>query len=236
MNKCISITIALTILFSFTFGRSWANMEIVPYYPSEGRPWEEMSRYVIPIAVIGAGVALGVGLYYHFTKPSPVEFQRENVSINLFQDYVQVEGTYTLANPSFETEKIKVKFPMVIDHQIGEPYSISLLDDTGDEIPYREIDEGIQFEYEMPPGEHQDIHITYKQPYYSNEYTYILTSTKSWGKPLEVARFTVNTAGSLGELNSNYPFTKVSENELFSQYFYQTQDFYPDQELELSWE
>lgn len=229
MNKCISTTLILTLLIIFAFSQVWANPLIGPESTS-------YLSYLIPISIIGMSSLIAYSLISYYSKPSPVEFSREDVSIYIFEDYVQVEGTYTFRNPSLEPEKVKTTYPLIIDDQIGEPYSISLLDDTGDEIPYREVDRGIQFEYEMPPGEHKDIHITYKQPYTSNEYTYILTSTQTWGKPLQVARFTVNTAGSLGELNSNYPFSKVSEKELFSQYFYQTQDFYPDRELELSWE
>jgi len=57
-------------------------------------------------------------------------------------------------------------------------------------------------------------------------YKYILTTTLSWGMPLESARIEVNTIEGK-EFKSNYNFEEISENV----YVLQEEEFLPNEDL-----
>jgi hypothetical protein len=88
----------------------------------------------------------------------------------------------------------------------------------------------------LPPEKTEKVHIYFKQPAVDKNFTYILSSTRSWNKPLDKARFTINTNSDINGLNFSYPFELTpSENENYN-YIFTANKFYPETELELSWE
>jgi len=184
-----------------------------------------------------------------------IKFIKEDLEIYIYDGYVDVRGKYIYLNPShFYGTNADIIYPFMVNENIGEPYSIQVLDNSGQEIQFDtdytvtlDYDDAsetspeilyeklINFNFYIGQEKREAIFINFKQPCYSNEFTYILSTTLTWGEPLEEARFTVYIGNSLGELDSNYPFAKISENEQFTKYYLEETSFFPKDDMLLKW-
>ena len=231
MRKAISVLLIMTLLvFSWSMD-ALAN----PGTDGSGGPIA-----IITVAVIGFTAGLGVITYlliHHFAHVDEprVEFTSENVSIDLHPDNAQVRGTYTFSNPGNKEKIVKINYPFVINEQIGIPTSIVVQTEDGQTIDYNVQDNAVKFELSVPPQSSRNLSISFTQPCYDGGFTYILTTTQSWGKPLVSAVFTVNVDNTVSEFQSNYTLEQVDKTDTFTSYSYQTENFNPDQDMQFSW-
>jgi hypothetical protein len=207
------------------------------YYPYEfSYPSHHTSPVLISLGIGGATFLVLYTIINHFHPSTPVvEFTSENVSINLHPDSVQVEGIYTFSNLHNQENKVKISYPFVINEFIGAPTSITVQTDNGQTLEYKLQDDAIQFELVVPPQSSRNLSISFTQPCYDGGFTYVLTTTQSWGKPLVSAVFTVNVDNTISEFQSNYTLEQVDKTDAFTSYSYQTENFNPDQDMQFSW-
>jgi hypothetical protein len=196
-----------------------------------------MRNILISISAIAGGVITTALIISAFTDSEDVEFVEEDVSINILKDTeISVSGVYTFKNTTSEIKIASISYPFYFENTEDNPHSISISNDRGEEIPYYFAQENAKFLITLPPEKTEKVHIYFKQPAVDKNFTYILSSTRSWNKPLDKARFTINTNSDINGLNFSYPFELTpSEDENYN-YIFTANKFYPETELELSWE
>jgi hypothetical protein len=190
----------------------------------------------IPVLVVG-GAAAGFATYFLYKRhaASRLSFAGEDVTIKLAPDRAYVTGVYRFYNPGDKTRTLKLRYPFARGPKVGEPENISVRG-GGEEIPFSWKRHGVAFEVEVPARGEAAVTVSFEQPCSGCEYTYILTSTRNWGRPIDEARFAVVVPVQLAPVDCSYEWEEAPAAEGLARYEFSREDFYPDVDLVVHWE
>lgn len=120
---------------------------------------------------------------------SPVSFFEEHIDFKMDSSYFSINGIYSFSNSSMERITQPIIFPFASTGNTID--SVKILDlNTLLLLPYTKMTNAVSFEISIQPKDTLDINIFYRQKA-SHKNTYILTSTQTWGKPLDHAVYTL---------------------------------------------
>ena len=113
------------------------------------------------------------------------------------KDEFAISGTYYFRNNTDSDKPMPIVFPFYIDDSTHYPYEIKISSiDGNDDSPldFQENRErgSIRFDIPMKPKEIIAWHLEYTQKIDRPQATYILQSTKAWGRPLEEAQYKID--------------------------------------------
>ena len=164
------------------------------------------------------------------------DFYRENINITV-KDYIaDVEGYYYFFNNSVDDTKIALAYPFPINEELKFPSALYVFDNTHkNELPYRKREKSISFPVPISALDSTIVLINYTQECTNNYFEYIITSTKYWGKPLELAEFTIEIDSSLKLISHSYDFDSTYQKKDKSYYYFKRENFFPDENIYLSW-
>lgn len=116
-------------------------------------------------------------------------FFKEDLTFRIEGDRFFVNGIYSLRNKYISDNKIVLNYPFPTDTIYTYPDSLYIYNlNTGQEINnYIKKDDGVIFDVEIDSI--TDLFISYQQQLKSNVARYILTTTKQWGAPFEIATY-----------------------------------------------
>jgi hypothetical protein len=165
------------------------------------------------------------------------DFYRENIIIRLEDSIAKVEGYYFIFNNSVDDTKIALAYPFPINEDLKFPSTINIFDKTHkNKIPYRKRKESISFPVTISALDSTIILINYTQKCTNKNFEYILTSTKMWGKPLELAEFTIEIDNNLKLLSHSYDFDSTYTDKDKTYYYFKRKNFFPHENIYLRWE
>ena len=164
------------------------------------------------------------------------EFAGEDVTITVAPPRVTVEGTYTFYNAGGESDTLKVQYPFPRGPGLGKAEKISVRDADGGDIPFSRKGYEIIFKLTVPPQSEAVVSVAYEQRCDGCEYTYILTSTRDWQRPIGKAAIAVEVPPQLAPVESSYELEEVPAREGVVRYELHRDDWYPDVDLVLHWE
>jgi hypothetical protein len=208
--------------------------------PAAGNPIPEPedsgTAVWIPVLVVG-GAAAGFATYflhkrYAASRPS---FAGEDVTIKLAPDRAYVTGVYRFRNPGDKPRSLKLSYPFARGPEVGEPENISVRGGAGEDVPFSWKRHDVAFEVEVPAQSEAAVTVSFEQPCRGCEYTYILTSTRNWGRPIDEARFAVVAPVQLAPVDCPYEWEEVPAAEGLVRYEFSREDFYPDVDLVVRW-
>jgi hypothetical protein len=208
--------------------------------PAAGNPIEEdetsAAAVWIPVLVVG-GAAAGVAAYFFYKRhaASRPTFAGEEVTIKLAPDRAYVTGVYRFRNPGEKTRSLKLRYPFARGPEVGEPENISVRDGAGRDVPFSWKRHDVAFEVEVPARGETAVTVSFEQACSGCEYTYILTSTRNWRRPIDEARFAVVVPVQMAPVNCPYDWEEVPAAESLVRYEFAREDFYPDIDLTLRW-
>jgi hypothetical protein len=106
-----------------------------------------------------------------------------------------------------------------------------------DQLPveYQDDDKGGKLVLKPGSAYRYQLEIKYEQALMARSATYLITTAKAWGQPLEHGWFQVIADSSLGELQFEMPFKKMEEAYGQRRYFYEARPFSPDRDLVVRW-
>jgi hypothetical protein len=209
--------------------------------PAAGNPYAEeeiaVLAYVAPIAILG-GLTVGFVIYklYKWRAAGQPTFVGEEVTITLGPERARVTGVYRFHNPGDKPQTLKLRYPFARGPELGEPENISVRDGDGADVPFSWKRHHLAFEVIIPPQTEAEVLVAYEQRCLGCEFTYILTSTRSWRRPIEEATFAVEVPPQLAPLEGSYQLEEVASSEGGVRYELRREDFYPDVDLTLRWE
>lgn len=127
---------------------------------------------------------------YSFSVSAQIQFIEEYIDFEITERYFKVNGIYTFANNSEKAERINIKFPFPLK---ADSIKVNRIFDLSNniELDFKNIEKAILFDLYFNAEDTININISYSQKV-SKENTYILQSTKNWGEPLKIAKYTLS--------------------------------------------
>jgi len=120
-----------------------------------------------------------------------LEFIREDLFFTIQDSFFCVDGIYYICSVTDKPVNNILYYPFPTDSLYGVVDSVLIYNLT-DSIPaeiIRRKENGVSFKVSLEPFRVGKYKIFYRQKLYGNKAEYILTTTKYWGKPLQVANF-----------------------------------------------
>lgn len=153
------------------------------------------------LACLACAGALWLGLGRSAGAQGAVElsFLREHLEFKLLEseapgswpEVLEVSALYAFGNPSGRTHRQQVRYPWPRTREMGPVESIDLRWQPGGE-PVALVgrdSSSVSFLLELQPGEEKLLAIQYRQAVRGGRCTYLLTTARSWGRPIQEAQF-----------------------------------------------
>lgn len=190
------------------------------------------------ISVITLG--LGYLFYKAFANKDKVEFTNEEVNISVNdEDVVNVEGYYHFKRTGNSINSFEILYPFPEQKQYGE-IEIDSITINDQEVTYLQFElkryNRISLTLNFNETDECELMISFKQKPSKSSYKYILKTTKKWKKELEDSIVKISLPASK-DFQSNYTEFVKNENssENKSEYKMQKINFYPNEDLFITW-
>ena len=234
MGNVNRTVIALLVAVALTSAPAVANPMPPPQEP------DNTGDFVFLGAVVAIGMAATAIFAYTLLSrrgdATSCTFAAEEVTITLTPGKARVRGTYTFYNGGGEDASLTVAYPFAAGEALGPAENVAVCDGAGRDVPFARADGKVSFDVAVPAGGRADVVVAFEQPCSAHSFTYILTTTRAWGRPLESARFVVEAPPSFGPVASTYPLEPLADDGAIIKYGFTRENFYPEEELTLSWQ
>ncbi len=162
---------------------------------------------------------------------------------------LEVRGMYHFTCSAKEPLVASVFYPFPLDSTHLYPDSIELRTTNANrQSPESEVrrselgvlsfirqDSGVAFRMRFRPEAEDSFFAYYRQPIKVNSATYIVTTTRKWKRPIDLARFRVTLPASFQDVSLTFkPDSVVRLDGTVSYYFAKTR-FYPDKDVRVTW-
>ncbi len=169
-------------------------------------------------------------------KAQNPDFCREDLTFTLSDSSFSVSGYYYFMNPSQQAINLNMLYPFPQNKgdygSISNVYAFLNGDSLQDKL-IKYNDKAAMIRLEIKPKESTIIFIGYTQEILKEKAEYILSSTKSWGKPLKQVSYTLIVPQSIAVDSLSYipDHSKIESGNMI--YYYYKEDFMPDREFEI---
>ncbi|MBD3368386.1 MAG: hypothetical protein GF405_09500 [Candidatus Eisenbacteria bacterium] len=172
------------------------------------------------------------------SEPPPVHFYREYVTIEPSERACRVDGLYFLRSVADRPLELGIEYPFPVGARSTFPYNIRLYDvtDEGERaIGYVTEDTSIRFRMRFEPEEERTFRVRYAQQIRGGSATYIVTTTRLWERPIELAEFEIRIPPELEDVTLSIgPDSTWTRGDTTVHYVRETA-FYPDEDILISW-
>ena len=165
----------------------------------------------------------------------PIGFFQEEISIQVRGDSCILTGTYHFRNQTARTAATELLYPF--PRRLPPPRRIEVIDlSTGSRLQTQQTGEGALFMLSLPPWGETAYRVLYVQPTPSNTMEYLLSTGRSWGRPLERATFLIALPDSLKLMSISIPPDTLWKEAGVTFYVCRKRHFFPDRELTVRWQ
>jgi len=161
-----------------------------------------------------------------------ISFFEEHIDFSLENDYFTINGIFSFSNTNNKPETQQIIFPFA--NETNSIDSIRIINlNTLSNLSFTKLKSSILFKITVPANDTVDLNIFYRQKK-SDTNKYIITSTQSWGKPLNKAVYSLSTEKGLKIKSFTYqPDTvKIINNKKL--YLWSKTEFMPQKDFEIT--
>ncbi len=160
-----------------------------------------------------------------------LQFYREDIVFTLSEGRVSTEAIYNFCNLGQNDIKTPLFYPFP-DSTLELIDSLVITDLKADTlVPYREGRSGIFFPVTVKAYGQAAYRVDFRQRLVEQHFTYILTSTETWGRALEFANFELQVpAGITVDSLSYTPDSSFIKNDI-QYFFWKKKDFKPKKDF-----
>jgi hypothetical protein len=160
-----------------------------------------------------------------------VRFTSERIDVQVYPDEIRVNGYYFYKNPFPFPVQQGFTIPFPIDKEHPEPMEVHVERRTPvkEEIRQRPLFGNTGFDVSFSAYEEAEIMVSYLQKTGGLNATYILKTTRPWGRPLESGVYTLYPHGTV-IVSSNYPLDLAGKTPGFHK-----TGFMPDKDWQFTW-
>jgi hypothetical protein len=162
--------------------------------------------------------------------PGPIHFAREEISMDIRPGTLELRGMYHFTCTARDPLIAGMFYPFPIDSTHLYPDSI--------ELPgyrFTESDSGVSFRMRFRPGTEDSFFAYYRQPLRANSACYIVTSTRKWNRPIDLARFRVTVPASFQGVQLTFKPDSTVRSDSTVTYYFARRRFYPDRDVIVTW-
>jgi hypothetical protein len=163
-----------------------------------------------------------------------LQFYREDITFKLNENYMATDACYYFCNTGNKDVKTQLFYPFP-ENTLEQIDTLMILDlDTHEVISYRKGKTGVFFGISVKAYGQSAYRIYFQQWLTGNNFKYILTSTKNWGRALEFANFELLAPVSLSIDSISYPADTSYIKDNLQFYFWKKKDFMPARDFEVA--
>jgi len=171
------------------------------------------------------------GTTFYLKAQGNVLFFEEHIDFSIDSNYFCINGIYSFQNRNNQDINQQIIFPFA--EEATEIDSIRIINlYSGKKIDFNRKDNHIHFTVYLPVNDTVDVNIFYRQKT-SAKNKYIITSTQSWGKPLETAVYTLTAEKNIKIKSFSYLPDSVKEFDDRKLYIWEKHDFMPKNDFEI---
>lgn len=166
-----------------------------------------------------------------------LRFADEIITVRVSENRAIVTGQYLFQNPSQQPLATRLYYPFPLTKDLLYPDSIAV-DNMHSEAPLRfsEGPAGIYFPVRIPPEDSIWYQVVYAQHLTGNSFTYILTTTHAWNRPLRSADYIIKMPKKLHLTSISIPVDSTAHKPKYQEYHIHRDNFMPDTDLIIQWE
>jgi len=169
-------------------------------------------------------------------KSQGLQFYREDIVFEVFEDQVTTDALYHFCNVGEKDIKTSLFYPFPGNtRELIDTLDIRDLK-TDQFIPYRDAKAGVFFVISVPAYGQAAYRVYFRQRLEEKHFTYILTSTESWGRSLEFANFKLQIPITLSIDFLSYPADSTFIQNDIRYFIWKKKDFMPDRDFEITFQ
>ena len=169
---------------------------------------------------------------------SPVRFCREYVTVEPSQGSTRVSALYYFRNDSDRPVKQGIRYPFPVDRFHLYPRVVRVWEKNGDDLRpmgFVHRDRYVLWTMELEAREEKVVRVDYIQEIRRPRAVYIVTSTREWKRPIELAEFEFRIPAGLDSVSLSFePDRRTVEGDTIVYYMRHT-EFMPDADLVVTW-
>ena len=172
---------------------------------------------------------------FGYIQAQKINFYKEDLNFYLDATHFTVEGYYYFSNSS-STEVTQIIFyPFPDKDNLGIVDSVSVYNTfTNKELSIiSKNNSGISFPIFIDRYGFVKLKIVYRQSLKGNFAEYILTTTKIWGLPLEMASYKLFVPDKIKIDSISYPADSVKTDKVRDIYYFNKKNFFPKKNFEI---
>ena len=160
------------------------------------------------------------------TAQRAVNFIEEYIDFEIDKTLFYINGIYTFCNTGEKEIQQPIFFPFADEAEAIDSIRVTNLN-TVKNIPFGRRERGISFTFTLAPKDTVNLNIFYRQKA-GKINTYIITSAKSWGKPLKKAVYTLKTPADMRIESFSFPPDSQKQSDDKHLYLWEKENFVPD--------
>lgn len=161
----------------------------------------------------------------------PVAFPSEYIDFKIDSSYFSINGVYTFQNKTGKNVYFNIEFPFGVNTSLIDSIRVVNLKNL-QPVHFKTNQQNISFYLNLLPHDTVQYNIFYRQQL-AKVNTYILTTTKSWGLPLDNAVYslTVHKNIKIKSISMEPDSSKYDLNNIT--YYWRKQNFTPQADFEV---
>jgi hypothetical protein len=197
-----------------------------------------MSRRITTLAAVLVLAAAASCAKQEAGPQSPVTFVREHVRVEPSEGRTRVVGTYFFRNDSDAPCGVGMRYPFPIDRSHFYPTTIRVHEER-DGVPepmgYVREDTGIAWRLSFAPGEEKVVRVEYVQETREKRAVYIVTTTRQWRRPIDLAEFEFRVPAALEGVRLSFEPDRTEAVGDTVVYRMSVAQFMPESDLTVTW-
>ncbi|HMA65898.1 MAG: hypothetical protein ACM31E_04230 [Fibrobacterota bacterium] len=164
-------------------------------------------------------------------------FAKENITaVIVASDTIEIRGMYWFGNNSAQSVSTMIYYPFPIDSNASYPCRVNVYKgDMSAIIPHKKGHSGIDWPMTIKPQSTDSIYVKYVQKVKPGYGCYIVSTTKQWTKPLQVADFRVLVPSDWTLSYWSFAADSIRPKGDTLTYFARYYNFFPDSEMFFRW-
>jgi hypothetical protein len=171
-------------------------------------------------------------------SPGPVTFYREYVIVEPSPGRTSVSARYYFRNTSDRPVRQVISYPFPVDRFHLYPRVVRVWEETSEGLRpmgFVHHDRSVRWSMRFDPREDKLVRVDYIQDIASPHARYIVTTTKYWERPIELAEFEFRVPVSLDSVRLSFEPDRRSVSGDTVVYYMRREEFMPDEDLDVTW-
>jgi len=167
-----------------------------------------------------------------------LRFVQEYVIVEPAPGSTRVVGVYHIRNDSDAKAEMGILYPFPVDRDHAPPHIVRLWEQTPGGYRtkgFSRRDADILLTLDMEPREEKVFKVEYVQRIRKPHAVYIVTTTRQWERPIEIAEFEFRIPPTLADVTLSFEPDRTETRGDTLVHYMKREQFFPDEDLSVAW-